>query len=146
MYGFTPRLTADDIRWVTPPAEPRMSARAWRNLDRAVTRQLREVAPAGRHGHPRRRQRLGEPVNALTIDPLTRVVVELEAGDDDYGHIVCCRPNVALCGEDMTGAPSDEDRPDDETCIRCLVIEEADVPCGAPLCRLRSFWRAWRTS
>ena len=43
-------------------------------------------------------------MNALTVDPLARVVVELEAGDDDYGHIVCCRPNVALCGEDMTGA------------------------------------------
>lgn len=43
MYGFTPRLTAADIRWVVPPAEPRMTPRAWRNLDRAVAKQLAQV-------------------------------------------------------------------------------------------------------
>jgi hypothetical protein len=42
-HGFMPRLTADDIRWVTPPAEPRMSSRAWRSLDRQVARQIADV-------------------------------------------------------------------------------------------------------
>ena len=43
MHDFMPRLTAGDIRWVVPPAEPRMSSRAWRNLDRAVAKQLAQV-------------------------------------------------------------------------------------------------------
>lgn len=43
MYGFTPRLTADDIRWAVPPAEPRMTVRAWRNRDREVTAELTAI-------------------------------------------------------------------------------------------------------
>jgi hypothetical protein len=35
-----PRLSAADIEWQTPLAEPRMSARAWRNLDRSVVREI----------------------------------------------------------------------------------------------------------
>jgi hypothetical protein len=42
-HHFTPRLTAADIRWVVPPAEPRMTSRAWRKVDRKVGQQLREV-------------------------------------------------------------------------------------------------------
>jgi hypothetical protein len=81
-------------------------------------------------------------VSALTVDPLARVVVELES-DNDHRHIVCCRTDRSLCGEDQTGVPCAEERecPDEELCIRCLVIEEAEVPCGAPFCRARSWWR-----
>jgi len=38
-----PRLTAADIDWQTPPAEPRMSSRVWRNLDRQVLAELRAI-------------------------------------------------------------------------------------------------------
>jgi hypothetical protein len=66
----------------------------------------------------------------------------LLGGDSDV-HVCCCRPNVALCGKDLSGYhDADEEEPTD--CIRCEVLDEADVPCGAPFCRLRSAWRVLR--
>jgi hypothetical protein len=35
-----PRLTSAGVEWQTPPAEPRMASRAWRNLDRQVAAEL----------------------------------------------------------------------------------------------------------
>lgn len=42
MAEVTPRLSLGDIRWVMPD-EPPMTARHWRNLDRAVTGELAAV-------------------------------------------------------------------------------------------------------
>jgi hypothetical protein len=66
------------------------------------------------------------------------------AGDDADVHVFCCNEDVALCGESLEGDFYDEDQPTD--CIRCDVIDEADVPCGARFCRLRSWWRNRRSS
>lgn len=66
------------------------------------------------------------------------------AGSDSEVHVYCCRADAALCGERLEGEFFDDDEPTD--CIRCEVIDEADVPCGAPFCRLRSWWRNRRSS
>jgi hypothetical protein len=38
-----PRLSSADIHWVTAPAEPRMTARDWRNADRRVRDNLAAI-------------------------------------------------------------------------------------------------------
>lgn len=43
MAEIAPRLTAADIHWVNPPAEPRMTARDWARADRRVADNLRAV-------------------------------------------------------------------------------------------------------
>lgn len=75
-------------------------------------------------------------MNTVTVDPLGRVIDELEASDDG-AHIICCRPYRSLCGADLDIGEVAEGTPAEECCIRCLVIEDAGVPCGAPFCRLR---------
>lgn len=62
--------------------------------------------------------------------------------DENDVHVYCCRPEIALCGERLEGDFYDDEEPPD--CIRCEVIYEALVPCGAPLCRLRRAWRVLR--
>lgn len=43
MSEIAPRLTADDIHWVAPPAEPRMTVRDWSRTDRRVVDNLRAI-------------------------------------------------------------------------------------------------------
>ena len=77
---------------------------------------------------------------------LAEAVEEAVAGDD-MTHMTCCRENVALCGADLTGwEDCDCDPRPEERCIRCDFIDEAELPCGAPFCRLRSWWRDRRSS
>lgn len=83
------------------------------------------------------------------MNPLLVHVPEIEealsgTGDDDVEHLVCCREEVALCGERLDGWIDGDGSGD--TCIRCEVIDRAAVPCGAPFCRLRSAWRLLRPS
>jgi hypothetical protein len=80
-------------------------------------------------------------VSALTVN-LPEAVDEVY---DDQGdvHLYCCRPDVALCGEDLADGEDTDGEPAD--CIRCEVVAEAGVPCGAPFCRLRQRWRDWRS-
>lgn len=82
----------------------------------------------------------------ITVPDVETQVQEALSGGADVIHLYCCRPDVAVCGEDLTGG---EDVPEDEPgdrCIRCLFIDEANLPCGAAFCRLRSLWRSWRSS
>lgn len=52
--------------------------------------------------------------------------------DADAIHIVCCDPNRALCGEDVSGEEWVDDG-EPTTCITCEVIEELGIPsCGGP--------------
>jgi hypothetical protein len=55
-------------------------------------------------------------------------------------HLVCCNPDMGLCGTDLTGAP---DVPHDGfvDCPTCDYLDEADATCGARLCRLRQWLR-----
>lgn len=83
--------------------------------------------------------------------PLTILVPDIEdqvegafAGDERDMHLYCCSPDVALCGVDLSHGEDGEDT-DPIDCIRCEVIHEAGLPCGAPFCRLRSAWRWWRS-
>lgn len=80
---------------------------------------------------------------------LTLPVVEPDRADvdDDSAHIVCCDPDRALCGEDVSrkdfiDGPVDEER----DCEPCVNRSRLGVACGAPLCRLRQRWRDWRSS
>jgi hypothetical protein len=73
-------------------------------------------------------------------------VLELADETDDYEtHIVCCRDDVALCGEDVSGDPWDDPEIDEAgDCEICVNRYWLKVPCGAPFCRLRTRWRRWR--
>ncbi len=58
---------------------------------------------------------------------------------DELVHTVCCDPDRALCGEDMSdGEDSDVDMPD---CVVCHDLY--GKPCGAFLCRFRMQVRRW---
>lgn len=79
-----------------------------------------------------------------TILPLTvppEWVDEVYAEDGGGGplwHTECCRPDVAVCGEDITDAINRSDADEDgEECVFCERIVELDLPCGEPFCRLR---------
>jgi hypothetical protein len=62
----------------------------------------------------------------------------VNAGGDDV-HMVCCRPTVALCGDQLDGDFDDDG--DSPVCVACVVRLDAGDPCGARFCRLRSWWR-----
>lgn len=72
-------------------------------------------------------------------DPAVMDVLELKASDGDT-HVTCCDEMTALCGEDLSEGEWADGEPTD--CIRCEVIDDANVPCGAKFCRLRSWWRS----
>lgn len=50
-------------------------------------------------------------------------------------HLFCCNPNKGLCGENLTDGVDAQG--ETLTCSLCDLIDEADSPCGARLCRLR---------
>jgi hypothetical protein len=70
--------------------------------------------------------------------PLPSRMPTLYNGDS---HIVCCRPELALCGDVLNGEFIDDDEAID--CADCVVADESGQPCGAPLCRLRGWWLSW---
>lgn len=79
---------------------------------------------------------------------LTTPVVESELSttENDLTHMVCCNPNLSLCGVDLTDG---EEVPDPDPLDRCEICENKDrldLPCGARFCRLRQRWRNWRSS
>jgi hypothetical protein len=65
-------------------------------------------------------------VTALAPEP----VALRDSGDDSFTHVVCCNPNLALCGSDVT----DVDWVGDDveaTCVVCAELEElACTRCG----------------
>lgn len=79
----------------------------------------------------------------MTADHLPpAVVVAGDAAATDLVHLVCCQPNTALCGSDLTGKA---EVPDSAvlTCSACDLIDEKGSPCGGRLCRLRQWARQW---
>jgi hypothetical protein len=56
---------------------------------------------------------------------------------DAYGvHVVCCDPDLAVCGSDRTGLPFlPDDAPVD--CPLCALVDADNLPCDAPGCRFR---------
>lgn len=56
-------------------------------------------------------------------------------------HLVCCDENRALCGEDLRDGHWIER---DAECAVCIDLNEADVRCGKPFCRLRQRLRGER--
>lgn len=79
----------------------------------------------------------------MTADQLPPGVVAADdATAQDLVHLVCCRPNTALCGSDRTGRP---DVPDTAvvTCSVCDAIDEAGARCGARFCQVRQVLRQW---
>lgn len=55
-------------------------------------------------------------------------------GVDDPIHAVCCDPDLALCGEDLTGADTVPTLPLDEACPTCLIADQINGPCASPTC------------
>jgi hypothetical protein len=80
----------------------------------------------------------------VRVPAVEEQVDEVFASDDSGVHVTCCRPGIALCGKRLEGEFCDDSEPTD--CIRCEVIDEANTPCGAPFCRVRSAWRLLRSS
>jgi hypothetical protein len=59
------------------------------------------------------------------------------AGDDDLVHVVCCNPDLALCGSDVTGTPlagPGEILDEDNVCPVCLIACDNQLGCSAPGC------------
>ena len=55
--------------------------------------------------------------------------------DDREVHIVCCNPNQAVCGADVSDADGWlPDVADDVTCLLCAIADAEDLPCGDPEC------------
>lgn len=78
-------------------------------------------------------------------DTWADVIAHLGAGDD-LVHYFCCDPDRAMCGEDLTGAFVDDgDEDDGDDCQACVDVLDVGEPCGAPLCRLRVWWRGRQT-
>ena len=78
----------------------------------------------------------------MSIDVSTEPVgVMTDSGDDDLDHIVCCDPNRALCGVDMTDVEWIEPGTEELECVVCEDL--AGSACGRRFCRLRREWR-WR--
>ncbi len=77
----------------------------------------------------------------MSVDIQAEPVVEpFTFDDDDLNHIVCCNPDLALCGADASDAEwgdIDVEEPDD--CVVCRDLEGGS--CGAPFCWLRNRWR-----
>jgi hypothetical protein len=64
----------------------------------------------------------------------------LEVEDDEtLDHLVCCDPDRALCGADVSGYEWAEDVEEPEDCVVCIDLRPR--PCGKPFCRLRLWWR-----
>ena len=63
---------------------------------------------------------------------MTITVPETKPGEtgteDELIHVVCCDPDVAMCGMDVSGyrwVPHDEPA----TCELCAIAYEEDLPC-----------------
>lgn len=44
-------------------------------------------------------------------------------------HLICCDPDVALCGEDVSDVPFRELRANEVLCPLCKLAEDEDYPC-----------------
>lgn len=67
------------------------------------------------------------------------------SGDNDLDHIVCCDPNRALCGLDVTYVDWVEESAEEDECVVCVDLWSLPkTSCGKPFCRLRQRWRDWR--
>lgn len=62
--------------------------------------------------------------------------VAADLGQDNLVHVICCNPNLADCGKDLSGRPF---LPDDTetTCRICAISEAEDLPCADPDCPYR---------
>lgn len=69
-----------------------------------------------------------------------------DSGDEWEAHLFCCDKLRALCGVSLADAVDDFGPPDDdELCPDCRDVDAMDIPCGAPLCRVRQWWRGRRS-
>lgn len=69
----------------------------------------------------------GRGVTDLAVAP---TAVSLD-DDDDFTHMVCCDPNVALCGADVTTAQVVDASPAEDECIVCVDLDRLPCPrCG----------------
>lgn len=57
-----------------------------------------------------------------------------EVGDDDWIHGICCDPDVALCGADVSAAAEVAITSLDGVCPACVAIADLPLPCGTPGC------------
>ncbi|MFF0597868.1 hypothetical protein [Streptomyces antibioticus] len=64
-------------------------------------------------------------MTSIAPEPVTTL-----APADDEVHVVCCNPDVALCGTDVAGLPWG-DGDEETTCIVCRDLEHQNCPrCG----------------
>lgn len=52
---------------------------------------------------------------------------------DDIQHLVCCDPNTALCGLDVTDLGW-TDMPEQNDCPLCVVVDDTNTYCTHPAC------------
>lgn len=69
---------------------------------------------------------------------MTQTVLDPEqtsTGDSELEHLVCCDPDTALCGTDVSASPwgsgRDSVAPEDQ-CIVCYELADSDGVC--PIC------------
>ena len=60
-------------------------------------------------------------------------VDEVTVAPDRPVHVVCCDPNEALCGTDVSALNVAPDE-DEVTCPLCAIAYEEDLPCANPRC------------
>jgi hypothetical protein len=59
---------------------------------------------------------------------------------DDVIHVVCCDPDLTLCGKDVTeGSWFGAEEP--ATCNVCRVLDANGRGCLARFCQIRQWWR-----
>lgn len=56
-----------------------------------------------------------------------------DSDDDDLVHAVCCDPNTAMCGLDVSGLEWGIDD-GDEMCRVCEIAAMENLPCSNPNC------------
>lgn len=55
-------------------------------------------------------------------------------GDGEINHIWCCRPEVTLCGADLSGHGDHDDDCAHPVCPLCTLADKDGLPCPVPGC------------
>lgn len=81
----------------------------------------------------------------MTVTELERPrecdVVTDDGDDEEVVHYTCCYKDRGMCGDTATGDYYSFDAVDGRDCENCIHMLEADLPCGAPFCKARVWFR-----